>query len=74
MRIKCLNCNHVCHCIGQGYFLNVNTCPACSCIECIHEFIIRPKKEELMIKKFLAWVWKIVSWPFKKIAEWLWTK
>jgi hypothetical protein len=27
--------------------------------------------EDNMVKKTIKWVWKVVSWPFKKALEWM---
>ena len=28
-------------------------------------------EEDNMVKKIIKWIWAVVSWPFKKIHQWL---
>jgi len=59
---SCVNCNHVCHCIGKGNFKSLLVCAfedRCECTNCEH----KTKKGEAMInwikkqwKKFIDWV------------------
>jgi len=34
MKKYCKTCNHLCHCLGQGYFISESFCDSCSCTEC----------------------------------------
>jgi len=70
MRKTCLECGHVCHCIGQGFFLSKQTCDTCSCVECVHE-IVKIIKEDSMVKKIIKRIWKIICWPWNKLMDWL---
>ncbi len=71
--LVCINCLHPCHCKGVGPTPNTAQCltvPGCNCLICNHQII----KEDDMAKKIIKWVWDIVSWPFKKVKDWLWSK
>jgi len=34
MKQYCKACGHLCHCIGQGYFVSEPFCSSCSCNQC----------------------------------------
>ena len=75
----CLDCNHACHCIGQGYMVQDTNCyfEGCVCTECMHTISVKEttiNREDNMIKKTIKWVRKIVCWPWKKLVDWLWTR
>jgi len=40
--------------------------PQCSYCDCNWNV-----KEDNMVKKTIKWIWKVVSWPFKKTLEWM---
>ena len=40
--------------------------PQCSYCDCNWNV-----KEDNMVKKTIKWVWKVVSWTFKKALEWM---
>ena len=40
--------------------------PQCSYCDCNWNV-----KEDNMVKKTIKWIWKVVSWPFKKALEWM---
>jgi len=62
MKKFCKNCDHRCHCVGEGYYVNVDKCDACICerCECGLEILGAPNK-----KGFFAKLWqKYVDWIF----------
>ncbi len=34
MKIYCKTCNHLCHCVGKGYYVSESFCDSCGCNEC----------------------------------------
>ena len=51
MKRKCNNCEHKCHCIGQGYNVSETFCDICDCMFCQHE-VNQPTEENMnWIKK-----------------------
>ena len=70
--LTCSLCLHPCHCKGVGPYINTNQCIGynCNCMNCIHT----STEEETMAKKLVKWIWKIICWPGRKVADWLWTK
>jgi len=78
MKRICLDCNHACHCVGQGFYTQNTNCyvMGCVCVDCNHVIneIILNNGEDLMAKKIAKWVWNIICWPWKKLVEWLWTR
>ena len=62
MKRKCNNCEHKCHCVGQGYNVSETFCDICDCIFCQHE-VNQPTEENMnWIKK--QWQ-KFIDWIFK---------
>ena len=45
MKQYCKTCGHLCHCIGQGYFVSEPFCSSCSCNQC------KCKEEVLILNK-----------------------
>jgi hypothetical protein len=54
----CKACNHRCHCVGHGYYVNVDKCDTCICERCSCETLIlgAPAKK--------SWWEKIKGWLF----------
>ncbi len=82
MKKYCVDCEHECHCVGSGFYVQDQNCYAdgCVCVDCNHNVKIDLynnaliNEEETMAKKIIKWVWKIVCWPWKKLVDWLWTR
>jgi hypothetical protein len=71
MKRICLDCDHPCHCIGQGFHTQDTYCyvTGCVCTDCNHTVkeVVTKNKEEPMARK----IWEWVCWPFKKVWDWL---
>ena len=58
MKKYCKICNHRCHCVGQGFYVNGNKCDTCICDNC-------NCSETTSIKKVKKNFWqKIKDWLF----------
>jgi len=54
--------------------MSLNICMDCNFEKKRCQCIIEPPLklvEDNMVKKTIKWVWKVVSWPFKKALEWM---
>ena len=69
----CLTCNHRCHCVGSGFYVNTTEC-GCGCFDCTCMGLPLNLEERTVMKKIVKWIWNIICWPFKKVVEWLWTR
>ena len=54
----CNVCEHECHCVGKGYFIQSNQCGTCICDKCE----CRPVILGASVKK--TWGQKIKDWLF----------
>ena len=74
MKRTCLDCDHPCHCIGQGFYTQDTYCyvTGCVCTDCNHTVkkVVTKNEEETMARK----IWKLICWPWKKLVDWLWTR
>ena len=56
MKKYCNVCNHRCHCVGYGYYVNSNKCDACICDKCdCGQRIMGAAVEESIFKKIIRW-------------------
>jgi len=63
--MKCLNC-------GMGFVISpINIDKVCPHCGHLHGEPVVLTGEDNMVKKIIKWIWSVVSWPFKKIHQWL---
>jgi len=70
-KVFCLTCNHKCHCVGMGFYVNSTEC-GCGCFDCTCKGL--PIMEDNMIdkcKNICSKAWSKVTGVWNKYKEWI---
>ena len=54
----CNICDHECHCVGKGYFVNSNQCGTCICdkCDCRTRILGAPEKKKSWWQRYVDWL------------------
>ena len=63
---------NLCNLCGHAHRGSI-VCAICGCSlePLILQDEVKTIKEDNMVKKIVKWIWNIISWPFKKVLEWM---